>query len=392
MFKVNRARLRLGTVTVAALAIAGIAAATPSIADPGAPAAQDQTNAELVGIKDPVLRDCVSKALGGQPASTLTTLYCPSAENYVVKDLTGISVLKNLTKLSMWSGRRQNEFTDLSPLTGLGKLTILYLGHGSNSDVSPLSGLTNLTELSLDSNNINDIKPLSGLKNLTTLNLGRNTISNLQPLSGLTNLTTLNLNDNTISDLQPLSRLVNLTNLDLDMNTISNLQPLSRLTNLTYLGLLGNKVSNLQPIPRLTNLTNLEIGSNNISDISQLSKLTKLNTISLTANKITNVSPLAKLAATQDENLLMGVWNQKATGSPAVAGKATPIVLKDFQGKTITDLAFSGPGTPTVNQTTGTVTYPVAGTYTVTWNILFGTRSGFYGTLTQQVNNPQPRR
>ena len=380
MLKMNRAGLRLGTVTVAALAIAGVAAATPSLADPGDPAAQAQKNSELAKIKDPALRTCVSNALNGKPASTLTRLECPQGNmNSSIKDLTGISVLKNVTEMTFnhAPGGSGTLVSDLRPLSGMTKLTYLSVANSQVSDLRPLSGLTNLTDLILFNNQISDIRPLSGLKKLTVLDLCTNKISNLQPLAGLTNLTDLAVCGNhQISDLRPLSRLTNLTRLNLNDNKISNLQPLSRLTNLTYLNLDGN----------------------NISDIKPLAEMTKLNELSLSENKITSIAPLAKIAANEARPevplglLLANVFNETASGSPVTAGKATPIVLKNTQGKAITDLTFSGPGTPTVNKTTGTVTYPVAGTYKVTWKVSFGTMCEFNGTLTQQVTKAQPRR
>ncbi|MEI6445916.1 MAG: leucine-rich repeat domain-containing protein, partial [Nostocales cyanobacterium ELA583] len=49
--------------------------------------------------------------------------------------------------------------------------------------------LTKLTSLNLRENQISDIKPLSNLTNLTSLDLRGNQISDIKPLSNLTNLT-----------------------------------------------------------------------------------------------------------------------------------------------------------------------------------------------------------
>ncbi|OBQ15375.1 MAG: hypothetical protein AN481_19725, partial [Aphanizomenon flos-aquae LD13] len=64
--------------------------------------------------------------------------------------------------------------------------------------------LTNLTSLDLRENQISDIKPLSNLTNLTSLDLWENQISDIKPLSNLTNLTSLSLAGNQISDIKPL--------------------------------------------------------------------------------------------------------------------------------------------------------------------------------------------
>ena len=67
-----------------------------------------------------------------------------------------------------------------------------------------MSGLTNLTTLELRNNNISDLSPLSGLTNLEQLWLAENTIRDISSLSGLTNLTSLVLENNNISDISPL--------------------------------------------------------------------------------------------------------------------------------------------------------------------------------------------
>ena len=55
--------------------------------------------------------------------------------------------------------------------------------------------LTNLTSLDLRENQISDIKPLSNLTKLTSLDLRGNQISDIKPLSNLTKLTSLYLMD-----------------------------------------------------------------------------------------------------------------------------------------------------------------------------------------------------
>ncbi|WP_304057252.1 MucBP domain-containing protein [Levilactobacillus namurensis] len=77
-------------------------------------------------------------------------------------------------------------------------LTTLWLNNGLNSpsgmyfgdvrDLTPLSGLTKLTELNIQNNSISDLTPLANLTNLTTLSASFNHISDFRPLQGLTNL------------------------------------------------------------------------------------------------------------------------------------------------------------------------------------------------------------
>jgi len=139
----------------------------------------------------------------------------------------------------------------------------------SDSDIVPLKHMKNLEVLKLSRNQISDLTPLSGLTSLTVLFLYDNKrISDLTPLSKLTNLTNLSLYDNRISDLSPLSNLTNLARLNLNDNKISDLSSLKNLVNLTELGLRYNQVSDLKPLSGLTNLKKLSLGNNQISDWS----------------------------------------------------------------------------------------------------------------------------
>ena len=77
-------------------------------------------------------------------------------------------------------------------------LTTLWLNKGFNSpsqayfgdvrDLTPLSGLTKLTELNIQDNSISDLTPLANLTNLTKFAASFNHISDFRPLQGLTNL------------------------------------------------------------------------------------------------------------------------------------------------------------------------------------------------------------
>ena len=157
--------------------------------------------------------------------------------------------------------------------TSLFELDLSEMGL-SNSEITPLRHMKNLEVLKLSRNQISDLTPLSGLKSLTVLFLYDNKrISDLTPLSNLTNLIDLSLYDNQISDLSPLSNLTNLIKLALDDNKISDLSPLKNLVNLTELGLRYNQVSDLKPLSGLTKLQKLSLGKNQISDWSPVAHI-----------------------------------------------------------------------------------------------------------------------
>ena len=99
-----------------------------------------------------------------------------------------------------------NLITDISPISGLTKLTTLFLVGGAEiQDISPIGSLTNLTDLAIGGHNIADITPLANLTKLELLSIGFNKISDITPLEGLANLTYLNIQHNEVSDVSPIT-------------------------------------------------------------------------------------------------------------------------------------------------------------------------------------------
>lgn len=283
-------------------------------------------NAETINIPDTKLRVVLEKALSKEVGADITqadmaTLESLEAFEVGIKDLTGLEFATNLKVMSFGL----NQISDISPLKGLKKLTLLDLHRNRNIvNISPLKDLLNLTWLSLRGNRIVDMTPLKDLTNLTYLHIGYNRISNLTPLNKLIKLTFLNLDQNLISDLRPLSVLTNLVNLALDDNMITDLSPLSFLTQLKYLNLNdnkkigdllplsvlvklvfidlhGNQVSDLSPLENMTDMTNLRLQENHITDISPLKGMTKLKKLNLHDNHITDFSPIAGLIDNLEE-------------------------------------------------------------------------------------------
>lgn len=152
-------------------------------------------SAQVVSIPDSNLRAAIEDSLGkssGAPISqaemaTLTELSAPNAD---IIDLTGLETATNLVRLDLGDAYVASE----------GR----FINSNAISDLSPLSGLTRLTRLDLEGNSIRDISPLANLTNLVILELGNNAISDITALSGLTNLFSVRLWDNNISDITPL--------------------------------------------------------------------------------------------------------------------------------------------------------------------------------------------
>ena len=197
----------------------------------------------IVYIPDANLRAVIEDKLGKASDAPITpaemaTLTRLDAPNLNISDLKGLEYATDLTILNLGHKTGEddvvnsNNISDLSPLSNLTSLNVLYLYNNSISDISSLSNLTNLSWLDLSTNAILDISSLSGLTNLSRLWLDSNSISDVSALSNLTNLTRLELNDNSISDVSALSNLTNLTRLELNDNSISDLSPLVANTGL----------------------------------------------------------------------------------------------------------------------------------------------------------------
>ncbi len=98
-----------------------------------------------------------------------------------VREIGGLEYFKNLERLDL----SFHEITDLSPLAGLSKLTILALGGNPIADIAPLVGLTNLIVLALPGTGVSDLSPLSGLTRIRYLYLADCPASDYTPLDGI---------------------------------------------------------------------------------------------------------------------------------------------------------------------------------------------------------------
>ena len=204
-------------------------------------------------------------------------------------------------------------------------------------------------------------------------------ISDVTGLQAFTSLTSLGLSEAPITDISPLSDLKNLTSLDISgsrmsegSDPLSDISPLAGLTNLTSLDLTHDSVVDISPLSGLTNLTDLSLGINKIRDVSPLASLVKLTHLDLEDNQINNLSPLSKLPVVAKVGNGQTYWysatGQNLTTSQVSVNVASPIPITNANGAKV-KVTVTGPGNATVNMTTGTITYPVPGTYTVKWSV-----------------------
>src|SRR5678815_1776665 len=223
---------------------------------------------QIVTIPDFALKRSLLLALGKPLNSEITvaelaTLQTVTLTGYEDDDdynnivnLTGLEHAVELRSLTL--GRRER-VSDLSPIKGLTKLTVLRAPGNRIADLGPVAGLTELTVLDMDDNDrIESLAPVAGLTKLTELSAETNLLTDLEPVRGLVKLTVLDVDMNQIEDLAPLANLTGLVELDLDRNRISDLAPLGGLSNLMSLDLDGNEIVDLSPLSTLGQLRDLD--------------------------------------------------------------------------------------------------------------------------------------
>ena len=245
-----------------------------------------------VNFADPDLETVVRDALGIPPPTSVTdanmlTLSTLDAGGSNIDLLTGLEYGHNLTDLGLFD----NQISDISAISGLTNLQMLYLGNNQISDISAVSGLTKLTGLYLYNNQISDISAVSNLTNLQiVLYLNNNQISDISAVSTLTKLQLLYLNNNQISDISALSSLTSLYRLDLYDNQISDISAVSGLTTLNELSLNNNQIGDISAVSSLTNLSCLDLNNNQISllDLTGL-EAPNLTYFGIAGNPITEV-------------------------------------------------------------------------------------------------------
>jgi Leucine-rich repeat (LRR) protein/uncharacterized protein YjdB len=305
-----------GFVTGVAEGSAGITAQFDSI--------QASVTVQVVDDSDPVvifpdatlegvIRDALDQPEGDILASDVAAL---TSVNFGgpggISNLGGLEYATGLTLLSL----RNQEITDLSPLSGLEQIQYLDFRDNSISSIAPLAGLTALRILILDDNDVADISALAGKSELTGLQLANNPVSDLSPISGATGLTSLNLRFTGVSDVSMIGNftdlntlhlsglgltdadiafvedLTSLTMLYVDANQLTEISFASNLTDLTTLGVAENQVSDLTPVANLASLSTLTANSNNLTTATGVENLVSLTNLGLADNQITDLQPI----------------------------------------------------------------------------------------------------
>jgi len=255
---------------------------------------------EQIIFPDPALELSVRYALN-KPTGDLTEDELLSLEelhgeewlgNKEITNLEGIERCVNLSYLDLSFQR----LTDLSPISGLTRLTQLHLDQNKVlADISPISGLVNLEHLELFMNNISDISPLKNLKKLKYLHLSYNPITDISVVENFEQLEELHASFCPLeSDLSCVKNLKNLKVIWIASSTIKDITPLANLTELRIVNFNFNQIEDISPLANLTKLEWLYLADNKVKDISVLEKLENLERIRLWDNQIEDILPLVK--------------------------------------------------------------------------------------------------
>jgi len=105
-------------------------------------------------------------------------------------------------KINSVLDRNKSLVTEISLLSELKSLEVLFLTKAQINDLSPLKDLSQLKCLYLSAIKVSDLTPLAGLKNLETLHLRNTQVSDLSPLAGLKNLRNFTYRNAQISEEQ----------------------------------------------------------------------------------------------------------------------------------------------------------------------------------------------
>lgn len=135
------------------------------------------------------VRRSINKNQGVLTGANFASVKKLSLENPVIKDLTPLTKLSNLTdlKLSLFHVR------DLTPLSKLKKLEKLSLSGCPSIDLKTAANLKQIKSLRLYKNQIRDLTPLAGLSTLEHFEMEEYQITDLGPLKKLTDLKEINL-------------------------------------------------------------------------------------------------------------------------------------------------------------------------------------------------------
>lgn len=199
--------------------------------------------------------------------------------NAIRNKITDISALKDITGLLILNVK-QNDVKDIDSIKDLVGLEVLNLEDNKNlGGIKVIKNLTKLKELNLNNCGIDDADVAGDI------------------FAGLTKLTELNLNNNSLRSIDFIKNSNELENLYLDNNKLTSLEALKDMNKLKSLRFSGNDVVSIAPLAGHTALEELKFSNNKVEDVSVVSAYKNLGTAELEGNKVFDFSPFAGIKA-----------------------------------------------------------------------------------------------
>ncbi len=234
------------------------------------------------------------------------------------KDYSDLSPVASLKKLSQFR-TRNSRIKDFSPLRGLTGMKVLNISaEAMGPDLRWMSGMSQLTSITITAGkNLVSFEGIPSLPNLTRASFDMGEPKDLTPLvTALPGLKELHLKYATLSDLAPLAKLADLEVLDFYGARLSSFAPLAGCPKLRKLDYYATKDADYSTLGELTQVSVLEGGLTKLEDISWLAKLPNLKEFRLFAEAVADYSPLAQ---TKLEKLF--IWSMKKPVDLAPVGK-----------------------------------------------------------------------
>lgn len=224
--------------------------------------------------------NCIStsRPVTGEVPSTAATFTDVNLENAIRETINKPSgyILKSevdhITELRL-DGKG---ITNLQGLEEFESLIVLDLRNNQVSDITPITGLTGLISLNLDNNHIASLSKFRHLIRLEELSLRQNQISNMDIQGSIIGLKRLYLDNNQINDLSGLITTLNsfaipmLEEIYLNNNQISSLSAFSGVQTIKKLSLANNPLSNISTLDSSLQITFIDLTNDPINSIERM--------------------------------------------------------------------------------------------------------------------------
>ena len=199
--------------------------------------------------------------------------------NAVRNKITDISYLDTITGLKILNVKKNN-VSNIDSIKDLVGLEVLNLEDNKNlGGIKVIKNLTKLKELNLNNCGIDDADVAGDI------------------FAGLNGVVEIDLSNNSLRSIDFLANCTELNNLYLDNNKLTSLDVLRDKTKLTVLRFSGNEVSDITPLAGHTGLTELRFSKNNVEDIAVVSTFSELGSFELNGNKVYDFTPLSGLTS-----------------------------------------------------------------------------------------------